>query len=83
MLRQTNSTRYDWPVDSGPAPNIQSSVDIGVRRVTTRHAPKIVLGLTILLGCVPAFGALTAGIARVNGDQRDARESGLEINVGK
>ena len=78
MLRQTIiETRYDWPVDNGPASNVAGSVDIGVRRVITRHAPKLVLGLAVLFGCISAFGALPAGIARVNGDQRDARESGL------
>ena len=41
MLRQTNSTRYDWPVDNGPATDIDRSVYIGVRRVTTRYAPKL------------------------------------------
>ena len=70
-------TRYDWPVDGGPACNYASSVDIGVRRVVAQRAPKLVLGFTVLFGCVAAFGALPTGIARVDCDQRYASESGL------
>src|ERR1017187_3013174 len=55
------------------------SVGIGVRCVTARTTPKLVLGLAVLLGCVSALGAFPAGVARVNGDQRNAGKKRLVL----
>ena len=62
-----------------PARYHAGSVGIGVRLVTARATPKLVLGLAILFGCVPAFSALPAGVARVNRDQRDTCKGGLVL----
>jgi hypothetical protein len=78
MPRQTiNNTRYDWPIGCGPATYVDRSVVIGVCRVIARYTPKLVLGLAVFFGYMPAFGALPAGIARVNSDQRYASKGGL------
>lgn len=79
MIRRFYNSRYDWPVYGGPASNIQSSVDIGMRHMVTRHAPKLVLGFAVLFGYMAAGGALAAGVTRINSDQQDACESGLVL----
>lgn len=78
MIQQTIiDARYDWPIDSGPATNIDRSVDIGMRRVIARHAPKLVLGLSVLFGGMAAPGALSTGVSRVYSDQRNASKFGF------
>lgn len=62
-----------------PTRDYPGSVEISVRFVTTRTALKLCLGLAVLFCYVPAFGALPAGVARVNGDQHHTGESGLVL----
>ena len=63
----------------GPACDHAGSVGIGVRFVTARATPKLVLGIAILFGCVSTLGALPAGVARVNRDQRDTCKGRLVL----
>jgi hypothetical protein len=77
MHRRTDSTRYDWPVDGGPARYITSSVNVGVVRMMARHTPKLVLTFAILFGGMAASSALTTGVSRIDSNQRYASESGL------
>lgn len=67
--------KYGW-FTSSPA-DIHGSVDIGVRSVTARATPKLVLALTVLLGAVSAYGASTAGIAGIDGHQHNPGQPGF------
>ena len=57
-----------------PARDYPGSVDIRVLGVPTRQASECRLVGPVLLIGVPAFGALPAGIPRVHGNQRNARQ---------
>ena len=64
-----------WFTDS-PA-DIHGSVDIGVRFVTARATPKLVLALTVLFGAVSASSTSAAGIAGIDSHQHNASQLGF------
>jgi hypothetical protein len=53
------------------------SVEVGVCFVTARHTPKLILGLAILFGYMVALSTLSAGVTRINSDQRNSRQNSL------
>lgn len=59
-----------------PCPDIPGSVNIGVRFVIARAAPKLLL-VAIFFCAMTTFGASSAGIARIDGDQRNTYQGGL------
>jgi hypothetical protein len=62
---------------TGGPTDIHGSVDIGMCLVITGTTPKLVLGLAILFGTVPAGGASSASITRVDSNQYDSSQCGL------
>ena len=82
-MLSSSIARYVRPAYGGPACDHAGSVGIGVRFVTARATPKLVLGLAILFCYVPAFGTFPASIARVDGDQQNASNSGLVFEEQK
>ena len=70
---------YHWDLDESPGPDVPGRVEIGVRGVPTLATLELSLALAVGLLAMPADGARPAGIARVDRDQRDARQCRLVL----
>ncbi len=66
----------------GPAPDVQSRVDVCRSGVSATSAEKFSLRLPIRFLCVSTFAAFTAGIARVNERDGNTCEGGLVLQKG-
>ena len=62
---------------TGRSADIHGSVEIGMALVSARATPKLVLGLAVAFLAMSAFSASTAGITRIDGDQKHASQSSL------
>lgn len=72
-MGNTTKTRQVWAAYKSPRPDVPGSVEIGVNFVTARATPKLCL-IAILLCAVSALSASPAGVARVNGNQRNSSQ---------
>jgi hypothetical protein len=64
---------------TGRSADIHGSVEIGVRLMFAGDTPKLVLGFAVLFCAVSTLSASPAGIARIDGDQRNTGKSGLVL----
>ena len=70
-----------WPVNSGPAANVHSSVGISVRDESARYTEE--MGLIGMIALVDAaiYEALLAGVARVHRDQGNTGQFCLVLDL--
>src|ERR1039458_7157261 len=69
-MLSSNTNRYDWPIDCGPA-DILRRVEISVVLVPTRDTTEYRLAGPVLFGDVAATRTHATGVLRINKNQRN------------
>jgi hypothetical protein len=79
MSNRRHNTRYDWAVYKRPCPDIPSSVDIGMRFVTARATPKLILATAIAFLTMSALSTCSAGVAGIDRYKKYSGEKRLVL----